>query len=257
MSKKLLLTTSVAIVVFGTAACGGATDDETGGNDGDGGSEEASEEGGEQENAAPAPDLEDIPDVVAEVNGEEILKDEFVSAYEAQFQQMVMLSQQSGEEVDQDQLKEQTAKSLVDNEILVQEADNRGLSAPEEEVDKTLTEIAQQQGLESEDEFLEAMDEQGMGEEEVMSQIEIQVKLDQLVAEEAGDTNPTEQELRELYDQTAEQQDQMGGGEGSELPPFEEVKPQLEEQVQSEKENEAAQALVDELREDADISINL
>lgn len=256
MSKKLLLATSVAILLFGTVACGESADDETGGNNADSGREEASEEG-TQENAVPEPDLEGVPDVVAEVNGVEILKEEFVSVYEGQFQQMVMQSQQSGEEIDQDQLKEQTAERLVDTEILVQEADNRGLSASEEEVDKALTEIAQQQGLESKDEFLKAMDEQGMSEEEVMSQLEIQVKLGQLVAEEAGDTDPTEQELKDLYDRMAEQQDQMGQGEGSELPPFEEVKPQLKEQIQSEKENEAAQTLVRELREEADISINL
>lgn len=257
LSKKLLLTTSVAIILFGAAACGESADDESGGNGGGSSSEETSEEGGEQENAAPGPDLEGIPDVVAEVNGEEIGKDEFVSVYEGQFQQMAMQSQQTGQEVDQDQLKKQTAENLVNNKILIQEADNRGLSASEDEVDKTLTEIAQQQGLESKDEFLKMLDEQGMGEEEVMSQLEIQVKLDQLIAEETGDTDPTEEELQELYDRTAEQQEQMGAGEGSELPPFEDVKPQLKEQIKAEKENEAVQTLIDELREDADISINL
>ena len=37
--------------------------------------------------AAAEPDLDGIPDVVAEVNGEEVTKDEFVPIYEVAFQQ--------------------------------------------------------------------------------------------------------------------------------------------------------------------------
>ncbi len=264
MSKKLLLSASVAVLLFGASACGDDSGD--GNGEGSGGEETSSSEG----NAAPEPDVEDVPDVVAEVNGEEIPKDEFVQTYEGQFQQMAMQSQQTGEEVDQEQLKKDTAEGLVDNEILLQEAGNRGLEASDKEVQQTLKDLAQQNGMGSPDEFLSAMEQQGMNKDAVMPQVEMQVQVEKLITDEAGDIEPTEEELKKLYDETKAQQEQMGGGQGGggqggggqgggqqQIPPFEEVKPQLVEQAKSEKQSEVAQGLVDQLREDADISINL
>ncbi|WP_298322225.1 SurA N-terminal domain-containing protein [Haloactinopolyspora sp.] len=245
MIKKLLAAASTAMLLFGLSACGDSADE-----GGDGGAENSSP------NAAPEPDVADVPDVVAEVNGEEIPKDEFVATYKAQFQQMAMQAQQTGQELDQDQLKQQTAEGMVDNMILVQEADKRGFTASQKQIDQTLEDLVQQNGMGSVDEFFSALEEQGMSKEDVMPQLERQVMLDQLLAEEAGDVKPTEQQLRKMYDQSVAQQKQMGTEE-SQIPKFEEMKPQLEEQAASQKEAEAAQSLVDTLRKDAEIKINL
>ncbi|HLS00871.1 MAG TPA: SurA, partial [Beutenbergiaceae bacterium] len=53
----------------------------------------------EEQLQAPEPDIDDVPDVVAEVNGEEIDREEFITAYEGQLQQAFMMQQ--GEDVDQ------------------------------------------------------------------------------------------------------------------------------------------------------------
>jgi parvulin-like peptidyl-prolyl isomerase len=47
------------------------------------------------------------------------------------------------------------------------------------------------------------------------------------------------------------------GGEDAEVPPFEEMKPNLEEQVKMQKEGEATQKLVEELRKNADVTVNI
>ncbi|NEE01710.1 peptidylprolyl isomerase [Phytoactinopolyspora halotolerans] len=245
MNKKLLISLGLVVSLPFLAAC---SDDDA--------DESADENSAEQEPAAPEPDLESIPDVVAVVNGEEILKEDFVPAYESQFQQFAMQAQATGEDVDEEQLKQQTADNMVSNELLLQEADNRNVDASQEEIDQTLNDLATQNGLESADEFIAALEEQGMAEDEVMAQLENQVKLDELIADEAGDTEPTEKELRELYEQAEAQQGQAGE-EAPEMPPFEEVKPQLEEQAKAEKESAAAEELVGKLREDAEVTINL
>ncbi|MDS8765667.1 SurA N-terminal domain-containing protein, partial [Streptococcus pneumoniae] len=82
----------------------------------------------------PEPDLEGIPEVVAEVNGEEVSKEEFETAYTGQFQQAAMQAQMSGQEIDQNQLKTQLAESMVGQKLLVQEAENQELTASDEEV---------------------------------------------------------------------------------------------------------------------------
>ncbi|WP_020006935.1 SurA N-terminal domain-containing protein [Salinicoccus albus] len=274
--KKWLLSLSIGTFAVVMTACGGGDEsaentdegsntqeEASGGSEesqsGQSGSGEQSGDGGQsgsgEQAQMPEPDLEGVPDVVAEVNGEEVTKEEFEQTYTGQFQQVAMQQQMSGEEVDQDQLKQQVAEGMVDQELLIQESNNRDISAPEEDVNAAIDQMVEQNGMESQDDFFAALEEQGMSEDEAMSQLETQVKVDQLIAEEAGDIEPTEEELQEAYDQAKEQQEQMGGDQ--EMPSFEEMKPDLEEQVKSQKESEAAQTLASELRDNSDVTVNV
>lgn len=259
LNKKWLLSLSLAISVSVIAACGDVDQsgkeniEEPATQEG----EPADPEGGEsaEQVEMPEPDLEGIPDVVAEVNGEKITREEFETAYTGQFQQAILQSQMSGEEVDQDQLKEQITESMVSMELLIQEANSRSINVSEDDINKTLDELVEQNGLKSKDEFMAALKEQGIDEEEVMSQLETQVKIDQLIASESGDSEPTNEELKELYDQMVAQQEQMG--KESEMPSFDEAKPDLIKQVISQNGAEASQMLVEKLRKDADVTINI
>lgn len=251
--KKWLTMISLAATMLTVAACG---DESAEGDDGEGAENagQSAEEG--QAAEAPEPDLEDVPDVVAEVNGEEITKDEFEQVYTGQFQQAAMM----GQEVNQDEMKTQIADGMVSERLLVQEADNREVSASEEDVDAMISEIVEVNGMESEDEFFTAMEESGMSEEEIRTELEKQVKVEALIAEETGDIEPSDEELEEIYDEqiaAREEAQSEGEGEETEPPAFEDVKPQIEQQLISEKQAEAAQGLAEELREDADVTINL
>ncbi|PYZ94972.1 peptidylprolyl isomerase [Salipaludibacillus keqinensis] len=277
MKKKWLSALTLAATVSVVAACGNDNEPNEGnteGNNNNEATETQQEEPAEDNESAnevamegeegaqpdmPEPDLEGIPDVVAEVNGEEISGEEFEATYSGQFQQMTMQMQMTGEEVDQEQLKAQTVEEMIGTELLIQEANSGGYDATEEDINETLDEIAAQSGMESQDQFLAALEDQGMDEEEVMSQVETQVKIDQLLASETGDAEPSDEELEQLYDEMVAQQEQMGGAEGeeTEIPSFEEMKPELENHVQAEKEAEAAQTLVEDLREDADVTVHL
>ncbi|HSJ19470.1 MAG TPA: SurA N-terminal domain-containing protein [Nocardioidaceae bacterium] len=253
MRKNWLLGFFLALVLVGASACGGT--DEDGGDTSNGAQQQQEEK--QADPSAPQADLEGIPEVVAEVNGEEIPREEFVQAYEAQFQQAAMQSQTSGQEVDQDQLKKQVADSLVSTELFVQEAAERDISASDQEVDQRLKQLAAQNGLESVDAFVAALEEQGMDREEIDSQVRTQVLIERLIESEAGDVSASKQEVRAMYDELVAQQEQAGEQAGQEMPPFAEVRPQLEEQVESEKKSEVAQSLLQELREDADVVVNL
>lgn len=256
LNKKWLLTLVLVAFVSLLAACGekeGASGDKE---------EEAKQEETEKESSesskqteAPKPDLEGVPDVVAKVNGTEIKKAEFETTYKGQFQQAAMQSQMSGQELDQDQLKKQVADTLVGQELLMQEAEKREYEASEEEVNKMLEDLAKQQQAGSAEEFLTALEEQGMGEKEVRSQLQSQIKIDKLIAEEAGDVQPSEEEMQKAYDQMKKQQEKMDTEQ--EVPSFEEAKPTIEQQLTRQKEGQATQKLVDNLREEADVTVNL
>ncbi|MEC5423529.1 SurA N-terminal domain-containing protein [Virgibacillus sp. C22-A2] len=256
LNKKWIISLLFAALVLTLAACG--NDDESAEDNNDEAEEAAP---GTEQPEMPEPDLEGIPEVVAEVNGEEITREEFETTYQGQFQQASLQAMMSGQEIDQDQLKGQIAEGLVGQRLLIQEADNSGIEASEEEIDEILDQLVEQNGMESRDEFLAALEEQqGMSEEEVRSELELQVKVDQLIARESGDIEPTDEEMEELYEEFAAQQEEHAAGEDGEetdVPSFEEMKPDLEAQVKRQKEAEASQLLVEKLREDADVTIHI
>ena len=248
---RTILGLAAAMLVL--TACGGG--DKSSGSDG------ASEEPTAQESSEKteqAPNIEDIPDVVAEVNGEEVTKDEFVAVYTAQFQQASMQAQTGGgEQPDEDALRKQTADTLVDTELLAQEAEARGIAVGEQDVNDALSSLAKQNQMASADELLAALEKQGTTEDQARAQLETQVLIKQLVADEAGPIEPTEKELRAIYQQAQQQQTGQQGSKQQPIPPYDEVKPQLEEQAKSERVGTIAQTLVENLRKDADITINL
>ena len=123
---------TLAALLRAFSACGGSGD---GGDAGEQASDKSSASQEQDGASATEPDLEGIPDVVAEVNGEELGKAEFVDTYTAQFQQMAMQAQSSGQPVDQDQLKKQVVDNMINGELLVQEAEERGYSASQQRTD--------------------------------------------------------------------------------------------------------------------------
>lgn len=272
--KKWLASLSLASLVLVLGACGGGEDESA--EDTEDTSNASSEESGEsgqggeggQSQEMPEPDLENVPDVVAEVNGDEIAKEDFEQLYTGQFQQAAMQQQMSGEEVNQDELKQNVAEGMVDQRLLIQEADNRDISVSEDDINETINQLMEQNEMESEDELFSALEEQGMSEDQVRTELEDQQKVEQLISDEAGEIEVTDEELEERYAQAEEQQEQMQAqmeeqseGEGEqqqqEMPSFEEMEPQLEEQIVTEKEQETAQSIVENLREDADVTVHV
>ncbi|WP_078427783.1 SurA N-terminal domain-containing protein [Alkalihalobacterium alkalinitrilicum] len=254
MRKKWILSLLLAGFITVFAACGNA-DDAAENNDLQ---EEATPVAGDSAELPPMPepDLEGIPDVVAMVNGKEILKEEFKTTYLGYFTQIAMEAQMYGEEVDQEQLKTQIIESMIGQELLIQEAGKAGLEASDEEISQSLDELVAQYGLESQEEFLTAMHEQGLDEEEVRSELAMQVKIDKLIISESGGIEPTEDELKEYYDQILAQIGQMGD-EDAEIPTFDEIKSDIKEQVKTQKVSEAAQVIVGKLREESEVTVHL
>lgn len=239
----------LATLLAFTAACSSEDSDD----------KSSSEDSSAQGDQSQAPGLDDLPDVVAEVNGEDVTKDEFVATYEMALQQATQQSQMTGEKPDEDAIKKQTADELVDTELLVQEAANRDIAASDKDVEKRLTGLAKQNQLGSVKEFLAALEKQGTTEDFARDQIKIQIVVERLVKDETGPIKPTNAALRKLYGQAVAQAKaaQEQGGQKQEIPPFGKVKSQLVEQAKTNEQGKAARTLVKFLRKDADITVNL
>lgn len=245
-TSALALCAAASLLVL--TACGGGDDEEAS-------SAEPTSQASATDEAGEGGVVGGIPEVVAEVNGEQVTREEFLLIYEAQLEQATAAAAQGGEQPDEEALKEQTANNLVDTELLAQEAEARGIEVSAEDVDAELASLAESNQMGSAQEFIDAVEAQGTTEEQVRSQVELQVMVEQLVADEVGPSEPTEEELRAIYAQAKQQA--AASGQGQQIPPFAEVRDQIVEQAQTDQVGMVAKDLVEELRKDADITINL
>lgn len=246
-----------AAALLSLSACGGG-----GGADADPSSSASASPSESDSASAPAeagapPGLEGIPDVVAEVNGEEVTKEEFIPIYTSTFEQAAAQAQAGGAAPDVEALKKQTVEDLVSTELLHQEAVARGIEVAEEDIDAELASLAEQNQLGSAEELLAAIKQRGVSEEQARSQVETQLLVEALVVDEQGPVQPSEKDLHAVYDQAKAQQAQSGQAGGQKIPPFAEVHDQLEEQAMQQTIGEVAGALAADLRKDAEITINL
>lgn len=210
--------------------------------------------GGGSESASDDSGSSDVPDVVAEVNGEEIPKADFLEAYELREGAAAQQAQAGAEQPDEEQLTDEVVQSLVNEELLSQEAERRGIEPTDEQVQSTLAELAAQNGMKNPDQLVEALEQQGYDKEEVDEQAALQTTFDLLVAEVAGPIKASDKDVRALYEQLSQQ---SGGEGGQQVPPLKQIRPQLVDQVESQQESEAARSLIDQLREDADITVHV
>lgn len=254
-TNRWLLGLAMSVSVVALAACGSQGDEAKPQESSAAAEQSPGADGSGQDGK---PNTKDIPEVVAEVNGEKITKDDFVPLFETQYQQMQAQAQQSGQPVDEKDLKKQTAENLVSTEVLTQEADKRKISVSDKDIDKALKESAQS-GQMSEKDFLSAMKDQGMDEKKVRSELKNQLKIEGLIDDEYGEFEVSGEEIGQAYEKAKAQQEQMAqqGGQDQEVPPLDEMRPQLKEQVKSEKSNEATQKYAKKLRKQADVTINL
>lgn len=173
--------------------------------------------------------------VVLTVNGEDIYSSEVDET-----QQMLM--QQTGQELSLGEVSRQ----LVLEKILVQEAEDRGLTVTVEEVEEEFETLLAQQGMTLE-ELQADIESQGMDYQEFLEQ-----QKDGLLFERLAQQLDIEEVTEEEAEAAFEQQSAMMGEEMV----FEDVEDQIYQQLRQEREQQALLTLGEELYEDADIQVH-
>lgn len=189
-----------------------------------------------------------LDDTVARVNGEELSGSDL--AY-----QMIQVAQQAGVQdlstVDDETLstiREQSLNAIVNTELLVQAAENEGLSVSQEEIDAEYASIVE--GVGGQEVANERFEVLGITEEDFRANL-----ADDLIilayVESRGDIaalSVSEEEIQEFYGQVTQ-------GQTEDVPPLEEVRGQIQEQLQFQKEQEVLSTVVEELRAGANIEL--
>lgn len=200
---------------------------------------------------------EESGEVVATVNGEEIAREELDAMLEQQKQQYQMQGMDMESEEMSDmlvQLERQILDSLIGNHLMAQAAEEKGISISDEELEEEYQELAAQFG--GEEELKQQLEAAGITKEEIKEDIArnlpaqkyLELYMEENLAEE--ELEFSEEELKALYDQYSAQM-------GEDFGEFEEVKPQLEQELRQQKENEIIQKHLEDLREQGEIEIKI
>jgi hypothetical protein len=232
MKKLLMLLTTITVAIT-LAACGNDdTDKEESENSEANTSEQAQQE-------LEITDEEKLADdtSVAIVNGEEINGTDYNPIYS----QVKSTMYQYGQDVsDLDSIKNQTVNILIDQALVKQDAEAKGIEVTEEEAQEELNTIKESG---NEEDFTALLEQYNMTEEDFKNQLMDDLLTIKYVAE--FDVEVSDEEIQEYYDQLKEQNQEIGE--------LEEVEGQIKEILVNEKQSEQLRVKVEELKEGAEI----
>lgn len=185
----------------------------------------------------------DPDEVVATINGTELTRAEFNRIR----QQVMQTAQQQGMDLNDpntvQQVNDQAMETLVNTELIRQAAVAAGITVTDEEVDARFAEVVDSVG--GPEALAESLEQLGLTEESLRSDVEQELIVQGYLEESIGaDFSASEEEVQAFYDQ-------QGGAE--QLPPLDEVREQIEQQLVMLQEQEVIEGLLQELRAEAEI----
>ncbi|MCI0679795.1 SurA N-terminal domain-containing protein [bacterium] len=184
---------------------------------------------------------------LAIVNGEKIKQKEF----DKRLAQAIAPFEAEGGDLDASGLREQVETQLLQDmiheKLLLQYAKANNISVTDEEVNAEYERVKGLFG--SEEEFMKKVEEEGLTLDEVRTvmrdQLIIRSVIDQHIASLSIEV--TDEEVRDVYDRASESEEN--------LPPFEEVKEEIREQIKQKKTSDAILAFLNKLFEEGEVEI--
>lgn len=190
---------------------------------------------------------EENEDVVAIVNGEEVMKEELDQSVEQMKQSYIqsgMAPEQLSEEM-VNELQQNALDLIINSKILIQAADKEGYEPSEEEVNEQLKQMTEQ--FQSEEELNKALEMNNLTMDQLKQELAKSIKMDKYLQNNIGEVNVSEAEMKDAYNQYSQQQENF--------PAYEEVKEQIKQEILDRKQQEEVQKLVQQLRDDSEVEI--
>lgn len=185
-----------------------------------------------------------VDDVVLEINGEEVLGEDYNTAYVDTKHYLLQNNQDAS---DKDMLKQQTVQTLQSNALVEQDAESLGIEITEADIAEALEQTKSQ--FETDEEYQQALNQLAYTEESFKASLKTQLTQQAYLDEAVEVGEVTDEEVEEYYGMLGEQSD--------DLPPLEEVEEQIVMQLEQSKVQQAFQEKVNALTDEADIKQNI
>ncbi|ABR48337.1 conserved hypothetical protein [Alkaliphilus metalliredigens QYMF] len=194
---------------------------------------------------------EEEVEVVAIVNSQEIRRVDFESVVEntkLYYQQQFGIDFQSEDDKGLIALIEEDAlNNLIEQELLLQSTLERDYQVSKDELNYEIEQIKSQ--FESEEEFSMALEVNQLTLALLEEDIANEIMLRQYIQDEVGDPTVSEEEMMAMYDEYSETME--------DLPSFEEIQPQLQEEIKYQKFQASLWELLETLKAEGNIEILL
>lgn len=187
-------------------------------------------------------------EIVAKVNGTEITRNQFDETLE-QLYNSQGIDVGSLDESQQQQLQASVVDQLVNNELLLQSAENENITATDEEINTQIQSIKEQLG--SDEEYQNALLANNLTEEKLKEDLSKEVAIQKYIKTNIGEVTVSEDEIQDFYDQYSEQH----SADEEEVPELEQIKPQIEQTLIQDKQNQEVEKLLEKLRAENEIEV--
>lgn len=182
----------------------------------------------------------DEDSVVAVVNGEEVKG----NVYNLIYTQLKLYATQIGDDIELEEIKEAAITSVIDRQIVLQEAEKINMSVSDKEAEEYIQKLRD----ESETELETLLGQYQITEEEFKEQIKFEITMNDYMNETVK-VEVTDEELEEYYEKAKESNDS--------IPSFDEAKTQLKKQLLAQKKQETFQDNIDKVKEKSEVDIKL
>jgi len=193
-------------------------------------------------------------DVVATVNGEEIIGSDFELIY-SQISTQQGVDPATLDEQTQNQFSSQVIETLVTQVLLKQEAEKSDIVVSEESIDLQVESAKGQ--FESDEAFQQALSTENLTEESLRNQIWESIIINSYLQQELNlsTVTATESEIAQVYEQAIASSEAEAEAEVEVAAPLSDVYAQLEAMVIQQKQQELISQFTENLRVDAEIEI--
>lgn len=174
-------------------------------------------------------------EVIATVNGEDITQEEIFLVQQQLMQQGVQANE------------EQALEQVLTNKVLLQEVAKQDYQISTQEAETELEQVLSQQGFTVED-LKQDLQSRGISYEATLEDFKERVAVDRYLSENINldSIEVTQEEIEALYNQFA-----MQGG--NQTPPLEQIRPQIEMQIEQQKTRELQSQFIETLIEAAEV----
>ncbi|NYI66624.1 SurA N-terminal domain-containing protein [Spelaeicoccus albus] len=268
MIRKVITLLIAGFVALGAAACD-TQGTSSGGSGGSGGSDKASASG-QSDAASGQSGIQGKvkgSKTVATVNGEDIKGIDYNGMLQQLQTQAQQQSQQQGQQAAPmkgaalKQVKKQAIKALVSNQLILQDADKRGIEPSKDKVQKQIDATKKQ--YKTKKKLDAALKSSNMTMKQFRSRTTDQVQVQAYEKKVIGPIHVSDAQVKKYYQQYAAQakaqqaqQAQQGQqAQSSQVPPLKKVKPQIKQQLQQQKQQQELSKIVKKLKAKANVKV--